>query len=88
MKKATKNQIFELLQIDPMTLVDAIGLDIEDCQLCVPVDSNSSLKISVRPGLKSQVPENISVVIDNEELLVDYDLDEDFQEYKIIDKLF
>ncbi len=82
MEKATREQIRELLINDPITLYDAIGLYCEDCQLNIPESGSSSvLRISVRSELMFKIPENISVVVDGKELLVDFDLDNDIDNY-------
>ena len=78
MKKATREQAYNLWKNNPLTLVDAIGLSF--CDFDMYCSAETKLKISVRPGLMSKIPEEIVVIIDGEELLVEFDLDENFKE--------
>lgn len=82
-KMATKRQVLDLLLYNSVTLVDLIGLDFNDVQLSCPKDFSSSLRISVRPGLKNRVPKELSFSIGDDEFYIDFEVDENFQDYDL-----
>lgn len=77
MRRATSKQIIDLLTSDELTLIDAVGLDPSKFHLFFDFQKEI-LRISTLKGFKERVPENITVIIDSEELLIEFDLDDDY----------
>ncbi len=62
-------------------------LAVEDAQLSLPTDGKGlRIKVSVRPGMSSELPHHIEFELDNRIIDVPLEVDEDFQEYEPLAK--
>jgi len=80
-RNATVADCIEILRKRPQELSQL--LPVEDVQLSFPVGKGPRIKVSVRPGERKRVPENVRMRIHGEDVSVSLEIAEDFQDYQL-----
>ncbi len=81
-RDATVADCLEILRENPRELSQR--LPVEQVQLSFPTaGSGPRIKVSVRPGERQLVPDNVNVRIRGEDVSVPLEVDEDFQDYQL-----
>ena len=83
-KPASATQIVRCLSQSSMQVYDALGLEPGSANLSVPTDGQGArIRASIRPRPTSpSIPTRITLVVDDQTILVPIEVDTDFQEFR------
>ena len=82
-RQATIDDMLNILKKHSLELGNQ--LRVSPLQMSFPTDGRGArIKISVRPGQKQQLPNQIEFTVDGEMLEVPLEIDEDYQDYQLL----
>jgi hypothetical protein len=81
-RTATVNDVLKVLRQNSTDLMEM--LDVSPVQLSMPTDGKGArIKISVQPGQKHNLPEEIDFTINRDTIKIPLEVQEDYQEYQL-----